>query len=81
MEDVRYPNTDQAEETTLPRCQMAGLDTPAPTETRCWWAKRDDDHCAAYPSHLALTIEPKGSEVPSETHVIARCTAAPSLNR
>lgn len=67
ISDVRFPNTDRQEEDPIPHCDTTGGATP------CWHLETNLETCSSTETNLELIVERGGSEVPTGTHVQARC--------
>jgi hypothetical protein len=75
--DVRFPNSDNREETVIPRCAMQSEGSPVTTNVPCWWTATNATRCTDTPTHLELHVERGGAEAPIGTHVIANCLIDP----
>lgn len=65
--DVRYPGTDDETQSVIPNCTTSGGAQP------CWRIEPNPSQCAGTPSEMELLIDRPGDNVPTGTHVQARC--------
>lgn len=69
VSDVRFPSTDLQQETIIPKCSSP---TPGAGELPCWHLVENAD-CTETETGLSLAVERGEANVPSGTHVQARC--------
>jgi hypothetical protein len=67
VSDVRYPGTDDQEETILAECNAARDNIP------CWYFEVDTANCSTTDTQYAVVVERGGANVPTGTHTQVRC--------
>lgn len=71
VSDVRYPGTDEQEETLLPMCESV---PPEPGTLPCWEIVVGPDYCPDTASGSYVEVYRGGANVPRGTHTIMRCS-------
>ncbi len=71
VSDVRYPGTDEQEETLISKCESV---PPEPGTLPCWEIISEPNYCPDTASQAYVEVHRGGANVPRGTHTIMRCS-------